>query len=230
MVGDYQLLKPLPMFSPTVYSQIAAHLPASVKLIAVTKTKAIADIEAAYGAGLRDFAESRVQEALPKIEALSHLTDITWHFIGRVQGNKARRVVENFAWIHAVDHLALAQRLDRLAQELALAPNLLLQVKPLPDENKTGWTPAQLARELPELQTLKFLNIRGLMTILPLGLTPPQRQAAFQTTTDLAHRLSQEFGLNLSELSMGMSQDYPQAIAAGATMIRLGTVLFGDRA
>lgn len=217
------------MFSPTVYSDIASHLPASVKLIAVTKTKAIADIEAAYGAGIRDFAESRVQEALPKIDALADLKDIRWHFIGRLQANKARKVVEHFAWIHSVDQLSLAQRLDRIAQELALAPNILLQVKLLPDDNKTGWTPTELRQDLPALQTLNSLNINGLMTILPLGLTPADRQAAFQATTDLAHQLTQDFGLTLSELSMGMSQDYPQAIAAGATMIRLGTVLFGDR-
>jgi pyridoxal phosphate enzyme (YggS family) len=217
------------MFSPTVYSEIASQLPASVKLIAVTKTKAIADIEAAYGAGIRDFAESRVQESLPKIEALSGLTDIQWHFIGRLQGNKARKVVEHFTWIHSVDQLTLAQRLDRLAQELNRTPNVLLQVKLLPDDKKTGWTPTELRDDLPELQTLKFLNIRGLMTILPLGLTPTDRQATFQATTDLAHQLTQDFGLNLAELSMGMSQDYPQAIAAGATMIRLGSVLFGDR-
>jgi pyridoxal phosphate enzyme (YggS family) len=217
------------MFSPTVYSEIAAHLPASVKLIAVTKTKAIADIEAAYAAGIRDFAESRVQEALPKIEALADLTDIRWHFIGRLQANKARKVVENFAWIHSVDHLSVAQRLDRLAQELALAPNVLLQVKMLPDEGKTGWTPDQLRQELPEIEPLKALKIRGLMTILPLGLTPSERQATFQNVADFAHSLNQELGLNLSELSMGMSQDYPQAIAAGATLIRLGTILFGDR-
>jgi len=217
------------MFSPTVYSEIAASLPASVKIIAVTKTKAIADIEAAYAAGIRDFAESRVQEALPKIEALSGLEGVNWHFIGRLQANKARRVVESFAWIHSVDHLALAQRLDRIAQELQLAPHVLLQVKMLPDENKTGWTPAQLRQDLPTLQTVKALNLKGLMTILPQGLNATERQATFQQTTDFARQLKQDFGLNLSELSMGMSQDYPQAIAAGSTMIRLGTVLFGDR-
>jgi hypothetical protein len=217
------------MFSPTVYSEIAAHLPASVKLIAVTKTKAIADIEAAYAAGIRDFAESRVQEALPKIEALANLTDINWHFIGRLQANKARRVVENFAWIHSVDHLSLAQRLDRIAQELAVSPNVLLQVKMVPDDNKTGWTPDHLRQELSEIKPLNALKIKGLMTILPLGLTPSERQITFQNMADFAHNLNREFGLNLSELSMGMSQDYPQAIAAGATLIRLGTVLFGDR-
>ncbi|MEY2984173.1 MAG: hypothetical protein RLZZ568_790 [Cyanobacteriota bacterium] len=217
------------MFSPTAYSKITAQLPASVRLIAVTKTKAIADIEAAYSAGLRDFAESRVQEALPKIAALSHLQGIEWHFIGRLQGNKARKVVEHFTWIHSVDHLSLAQRLNRIAQELACSPNVLLQVKLLPDANKTGWTAAQLSQEIQELQTLKFLTIKGLMTILPLGIPAADRQAAFQKTTDFAHQLTQAFDMNLSELSMGMSQDYPQAIAAGATMIRLGTILFGER-
>ncbi len=217
------------MFSPTLYSEIAAQIPASVKLIAVTKTKAIADIEAAYGAGIRDFAESRVQEALPKIEALSDLGDINWHFIGRLQANKARKVVENFAWIHSVDTLSIAQRLDRVAQALTLSPKVLLQIKMLPDDNKTGWTQDHLGQELAEIQQLNALKIKGLMTILPLGLKPSQRQETFQKVTDFAHQLNQESCLNLSELSMGMSQDYPQAIAAGTTLIRLGTILFGDR-
>lgn len=218
------------MFSPTTYAEIAAHLPPSVTLIAVTKTKPIADIEAAYGAGIRDFGESRVQEALPKIQALATLPDIRWHFIGRLQANKARKVVENFAVIHSVDNLAMAQRLDRLAQELGRSPQVLLQVKMLPDEGKTGWTPTELTQDMPTLQTLKALRIGGLMTILPLGLNATERQHTFAATAELARQLHQTFGVNLTELSMGMSQDYPQAVAAGATLIRLGTVLFGDRA
>lgn len=217
------------MFSPSVYSEIIATLPPTVRLIAVTKTKAIADIEAAYGAGIRDFAESRIQEALPKIEALASYKEINWHFIGRLQGNKARKVVENFTWIHSVDNLAIAARLDRIAGELGKSPQALLQVKMLPDKNKSGWTKEELNLDLPQLQLLKNLKICGLMTILPLGLDSGDRQLTFTQLKTLAEKISQQSNLPLTELSMGMSSDYPQAIAAGATMIRLGTILFGDR-
>lgn len=217
------------MFSPSVYSEIIATLPPSVRLVAVTKTNAIADIEAAYGAGIRDFAESRIQEALPKIEALANYQDINWHFIGRLQSNKARKVVENFTYIHSVDNLAIAVKLDRIAEELNKFPQGLLQIKLLPDENKSGWTREELKLDLPQLELLKNLKICGLMTILPLGLSPGDRQLTFGELKNLATAINQQSSLSLTELSMGMSGDYPEAIAAGATMIRLGTILFGDR-
>ena len=217
------------MFSPSVYSEIIACLPSTVRLIAVTKTKAIADIEAAYGAGIRDFAESRIQEALPKIEALASYQDINWHFIGRLQANKARKVVENFTWIHSVDNLAIAERLDRIAGELGKYPQALLQVKLLPDENKSGWTREELIDDLSQLAELNNLKIRGLMTILPLGLSSGDRQLTFTQLKTLAEEITYNSTLELTELSMGMSGDYPEAVAAGATMIRLGTILFGDR-
>lgn len=217
------------MFSPSVYSEIIATLPPSVRLVAVTKTKAIADIEAAYGAGIRDFAESRIQEALPKIEALANYQDINWHFIGRLQSNKARKVVENFTYIHSVDNLAIAVKLDRIAEELNKFPQGLLQIKLLPDENKSGWTREELKLDLPQLELLKNLKFCGLMTILPLGLSPGDRQLTFGELKNLATAINQQSSLLLTELSMGMSGDYPEAIAAGATMIRLGTILFGDR-
>ncbi|QUS62106.1 YggS family pyridoxal phosphate-dependent enzyme [Synechocystis sp. PCC 7339] len=217
------------MFSPSVYSEIITILPLSVRLVAVTKTKAINDIEAAYETGIRDFAESRIQEALPKIEALASYKDINWHFIGRLQRNKARKVVENFAYIHSIDNLAIAARLDRIAEELGKHPQGLLQVKLRPDENKSGWTKEALSIDLTQLELLQNLKICGLMTILPLGLSPGDRQQTFGELKNLAAEINQTSHLSLTELSMGMSEDYPQAIAAGATMIRLGTILFGDR-
>ncbi|AIE75719.1 MULTISPECIES: YggS family pyridoxal phosphate-dependent enzyme [unclassified Synechocystis] len=217
------------MFSPSVYSEIIATLSPSVRLVAVTKTKAITDIEAAYGAGIRDFAESRIQEALPKITALTNCTDINWHFIGRLQSNKARKVAENFAYIHSIDNLEIAVKLDRIAGELNKFPQGLLQVKLLPDENKSGWTKEELKLDLPQLELLQNLKICGLMTILPLGLSPGDRQQTFTELKNLAKEINQTSNLSLTELSMGMSGDYPQAVAAGATMIRLGTILFGDR-
>ena len=217
------------MFSPSVYSEIITTLPPSVRLVAVTKTKAIADIEAAYGAGIRDFAESRVQEALPKIEALAIYTDINWHFIGRLQSNKARKVVENFTYIHSVDNLAIAVKLERIAEELSKFPQGLLQIKLLPDENKSGWTREELKLDWSQLELLKNLKIWGFMTILPLGLSLGDRCQTFGELKNLATAINQQSSLSLTELSMGMSGDYPEAIAAGATMIRLGTILFGDR-
>lgn len=204
-------------------------LPPQVRLIAVTKTVAPAIIRRAYAAGIREFAENRLQEALPKLDALRDLSDITWHFIGHLQANKARKVIEHFAWIDSVDSLALLQRLERVAQELQRHPQVCLQVKLLPDPDKFGWSAEGLWSDLPALEACQSVQIRGLMTILPLGLTPCQQQAAFTSLRELAAQLSSQSCLSLTELSMGMSEDYPQAIAAGATMVRLGRILFGQR-
>jgi hypothetical protein len=223
---------PHPAIAMTALSSISLlqqALPPQVRLIAVTKTIAPEIIRQAYAAGIRDFAENRLQEALPKMETLSDLSDITWHFIGHLQANKARKVVEHFPWIHSVDNLALLQRLERTAQELQRHPQACLQVKLLPDPDKFGWSPAGLWSDLPAIEACQTVQIRGLMTILPLGLTPSQQQATFASLRDLAAQLSNQSQLSLTELSMGMSGDYPQAIAAGATMIRLGRVLFGER-
>jgi pyridoxal phosphate enzyme (YggS family) len=196
-----------------------------VKLVAVSKTVGAETIRQAYSAGVRDFGESRVQEALPKMERLADLTDLTWHFIGRLQANKARKIIEHFPWIHSVDSWAITERLERIAGELESRPQILLQVKLWPDETKTGWSARELEDALPRLQALEHLQLRGLMAILPLGLTPEERLAAFQKVAQLAQSLP----LPLEELSMGMSGDYPQALAAGATLIRVGSLIFGRR-
>lgn len=210
-------------------AQLRQSLPPHLRLIAVSKTISVDKIRTAYEAGIRDFAESRLQEALPKFAALSDLDDIVWHFIGHLQANKARKILDTFAWIHSVDNLAIAQRLNRLAVNLPEKPRICLQIKILPDENKQGWSAAALVQDLPALADCQHLNIQGLMTILPLGLSPEQRLAAFQATQKLSQTLSQKTSLCFTELSMGMSDDYPEAIAAGATMIRLGRTLFGER-
>ncbi|WP_353674819.1 YggS family pyridoxal phosphate-dependent enzyme [Synechocystis sp. LKSZ1] len=210
-------------------SRIQQAFPPQVRLIAVTKTIAPEIIRLAYEAGIRDFAENRLQEALPKLDALRDLTDITWHFIGHLQANKARKVIEHFPWIHSVDNLPLLQRLERVAQELQHHPQVCLQIKLLPDPDKFGWSPEGLWSNLSAIEACQAVQIRGLMTILPLGLTPSQQQATFASLRDLAAQLSNQSRLQLTELSMGMSGDYPQAIAAGATMVRLGRVLFGER-
>lgn len=210
-------------------NQIRQEIPSHVRLIAVTKKVSVERIRQAYEAGIRDFGENRLQEALPKQEQLQDLPDICWHFIGHVQANKAKKVLENFQWIHSVDDLKIAQRLDRLAAELSHPPQVCLQVKMLPDPDKYGWEVTQLLTALPELERCQSLKIQGLMTILPLGLTQAEMLAAFEATRDLAQTMKQRSHLLMKELSMGMSDDYLLAIKAGATMIRLGRTIFGER-
>jgi pyridoxal phosphate enzyme (YggS family) len=208
--------------------KIRQQIPSSVRLVAVSKQVPVSLIREAYHTGIRDFAENRLQDALLKQEQLTDLTDISWHFIGHLQANKAKKTIENFQWIHSVDNLALLQRLDRLAEDLPVAPQLFLQVKILPDPNKYGWQISELLSHLTELEACKNVKLRGLMVILPLGLTPEQSLTAFQSTTNLLEQINQQSSLALAELSMGMSNDYGLAVKAGATMIRLGRILFTD--
>ncbi len=210
---------------------IRRNLPASVKLMAVSKYVSVAQIRAAYAVGIRDFGESRIQEAQTKQQELADLPDLCWHLIGHLQGNKVRKAVQIFDWIHSVDSLKLVQQIDRVASELEARPNICLQVKILPDPDKYGWTIPALLNDLPQISECEHLQVRGLMAIPPLGLTIAQTQQFFEQVRDLRYQINQQSGVNLqlSELSMGMSGDYLSAIAAGATIIRLGSIIFGDR-
>ncbi|NEO84229.1 MAG: YggS family pyridoxal phosphate-dependent enzyme [Spirulina sp. SIO3F2] len=212
-------------------TQVRSQIPPQVRLIAVSKTFPAEAIRQAYHAGIRDFGESRIQEAAEKQQALADLTDICWHFIGRLQSNKAKKAIAQFDWIHTCDSLKLALRLDRLGGELGKVPKLCLQVKLRPDPNKQGWTPEQLAVDLATLDTCLHLDIQGLMTILPLGLNEREILATFQSVQALALELQQQSWqrVQMQELSMGMSNDYAIAIQAGATMVRLGRIIFGER-
>jgi PLP dependent protein len=210
-------------------AQIRQTLPPAVKLIAVTKQVSVEVLRSAYAAGLRDFGESKIQEAAEKQAQLADLPDITWHLIGHLQSNKAAKALELFDWIHSVDSLKLAQRLDQLASERSQPPNICLQVKVLPDPHKYGWTIPDLLKDLPAIAQLHHLNTVGLMSIPPYGLPDSETLAVFTRTRDLAAEIRQQVPLPLPELSMGMSNDYPLAVQAGATMIRLGRTLFGDR-
>jgi len=209
--------------------QIRASLPSSVRLIAVTKQVSVEAMRVAYREGIRDFAENRLQEALTKQEQLKDLSDVTWHFIGHLQTNKARKVLEHFPSIQSLDSLKLAQRLNQLAQELAISPQVYLQVKPLQDPDKYGWSIPELIEDLPQLETCQSLKIQGLMTILPYGLSSTEQLKAFATVRDVRTILEEKSTLSLPELSMGMSGDYLLAVEAGATMVRLGQILFGSR-
>lgn len=211
--------------------KIRASLPESVRLIAVTKTVSVEAMRIAYEAGIRDFAENRVQEATEKQAQLQDLTDITWHLIGHLQSNKAAKALQLFQWIQSVDSLKLALRLDHLAGELGYQPHVCLQVKILPDPNKFGWTIPELLAELPQLNECQHLKIKGLMTIPPLGLNESETLDVFARTRELAETIQDQKWTNIKmqELSMGMSDDYSLAIQKGATMIRLGRIIFGQR-
>lgn len=212
-------------------TQIKQQLPPHVRLIAVTKKVSPQKMREAYFAGIRDFGESRLSEAIPKQEQLQELPDICWHFIGHLQSNKAKKVLENFQWIHSCDSLKLAKRLNRLAGELGCQSQICLQVKMLEDPNKYGWEKEALLNDLGELEHCKNLDIQGLMTILPLGLSIPESLKAFKAVYELRQEIDQQNFSNLSirELSMGMSGDYQLATQAGATMVRLGRIIFGER-
>ncbi|HEY9740228.1 MAG TPA: YggS family pyridoxal phosphate-dependent enzyme [Coleofasciculaceae cyanobacterium] len=210
---------------------IRQQLPPGVRLIAVTKQVSVDAMREAYAAGVRDFGESKVQEAEAKLAQLGDLPDLNWHLIGHLQSNKAKKAVEHFQWIHSCDSLNLAQRLNRLAVELSLRPKICLQVKVAPDPNKYGWTVPELLADLSELNQCDALNIQGLMTILPLGLSQQESLEVFERTRELAEKVRQQnwSNLQMQELSMGMSNDYSLAVQAGATMVRLGRIIFGER-
>jgi len=212
-------------------AHIRQQLPAGVRLIAVTKQVSVDAMREAYVAGIRDFGESRTQEAEAKVAQLKDLPNLNWHLIGHLQNNKAKKALEQFQWIHSCDSLKLAQRLNRIAAELSLRPQVCLQVKVVPDPDKYGWTVPELLADLPELDQCDAIQIQGLMTILPLGLSQQESLAVFERTRELAEKIRQQnwSNIQMQELSMGMSGDYPLAVQAGATMVRLGRIIFGER-
>ena len=207
-------------------NQIRSNISTNVKLVAVSKYTTTEAIRAAYKAGIRDFGESRVQDAKIKQMELADLTDITWHMIGSLQSTKTRQAIAQFDWIQSLDRLRLAEQCDRLIQELGKSPKLLLQVKLAEDPHKSGWTESELLADLHQLEKLQNLNIVGLMSILPLGLNESQAYDVFSRVGELAAKLRSLGWSNIQELSMGMSADYAIAVKAGATMIRVGNQIF----
>lgn len=212
-------------------AKVRQQLPETVRLIAVSKQVSVEAIREAYTAGIRDFGESRVQEVAVKQSQLQDLPDITWHLIGHLQTNKAKKALEHFQWIQSLDSLKLAQTLDRLAVSLSRNPQVLLQVKLLPDPNKYGWTIEELFQDLPALNECQNLQIKGLMTIAPLNLSEQEILTLFQNTRSLAAEIQEKnwSNIQMQHLSMGMSDDYHLAVQGGATMVRLGRTLFGER-
>jgi PLP dependent protein len=207
-------------------SAIRQELPTTVRLIAVSKYTTAEAMAVAYQAGIRDFGESRVQDIPAKQAALADLPGITWHLIGHLQSNKARKAVELFDWIHSIDSLKLLQQVDRLAIELGKTPSVCLQVKMQPDPDKYGWNVSDLAEEWSAIRLCQQVNLQGLMTIAPLGLNCEELTDLFTKVVQLRQELCLQGAENLLELSMGMSDDYPLAVAAGATMVRIGSGIF----
>jgi PLP dependent protein len=198
----------------------------SVRIVAVTKTHGPEAVLAALAAGLRDVGENRVQEALQKQEALPGVS-VEWHLVGTLQRNKAKYAAGRFALIHSVDRADLAAELDRRAAPGSRQP-ILVQVNCSAEPQKGGVAPESLPGLLDELRLLGRIDVQGLMTMSALTDDRAEQRRAFRLLRELRDQ-SERSGYRLPELSMGMSGDYPIALEEGATMIRLGTILFGER-
>jgi len=218
----------LDMINGQIAACVARYLraPNSVQLIAVTKGQSVAAIKEAIAAGQLAFGENYLQEALAKMEQLKSWA-IEWHYLGAIQSNKTKPIAEHFAWVHSVSSLKTAQRLSK-QRPATLAPlNICLQVKLDQDIHKTGITVAELFELAPEIATLPGIRLRGLMTI-PAKDSIEHAAQVFMQLKATYDKLQQR-GCQLDTLSMGMSNDFEAAIAAGATQVRIGTALFGPR-
>ncbi|MDE2219463.1 MAG: YggS family pyridoxal phosphate-dependent enzyme [Gammaproteobacteria bacterium] len=200
----------------------------SVTLLAVSKGHAAAAVGALARLGVEHFGESYLQEALPKLDALAGL-ELSWHFIGHLQANKTRAVAERFAWVHGLDRLRIAERLAAQRPHWAPPLNVCVQVKLAPDATKGGASASEARALLMALASFPRLRARGLMCMLPEGLDAAGQRARFSAVRRLYEDLRQE-GAALDTLSMGMSGDFEAAVAAGSTLVRIGTALLGARA
>lgn len=201
--------------------------PGSVRLLAVSKTQPPAAIRDAYRAGQHAFGENYLQEAAAKQAGLADLP-LEWHCIGPVQANKARNVAEHFDWVHSVDRIRLARRLSAYRPENLPPLNVLLQVNISGEASKSGVSPAELSELAAEVAALPRLRLRGLMCIPAPAADFEQQRQPFRQLRELRDRLHNE-GYIMDTLSMGMSDDLEAAIAEGATIVRIGTAIFGAR-
>jgi hypothetical protein len=204
--------------------------PADIRLVAVSKTFPAADVGEAVAAGQRDFGENRVQEGLDKVEALAGHT-VDWHLIGHLQSNKAAKAARAFHWIHAVDSRDLVTRLDRAAADAGVRPQILIQVDLAHEATKSGADAAVVPDIVRAALDSRALDLRGFMIVPPIPTVAEDSRPWFRKLRDLRDRLVSEGtpANRLSELSMGMSHDFDVAIAEGATIIRVGTAIFGRR-
>jgi pyridoxal phosphate enzyme (YggS family) len=208
----------------------AGRQPADVRLVAVSKTFSADDVRAAVAAGQRDFGENRVQEGLDKLEALRDLA-LDWHLIGHLQSNKARRAAAVFPWIHSVDSRDLLDRLDRAAAEQGTTPSVLIQIDLAGEATKHGADRAAAVELVRAAADAKTVRLRGLMLLPPFPDDPEDSRPWFRELRQLRDDLVTD-GMpadRLAELSMGMSHDFPVAIEEGATIVRVGTAIFGRR-
>jgi pyridoxal phosphate enzyme (YggS family) len=205
----------------------ASRDPASVLLLPVTKGHPPEVVESAAGLGFTVFGENKVQEAKAKVVACS--SRLRWHMIGHLQTNKCRDAVELFEMIQSVDSLHLAQELDRRAELAGKTIAVLLEINAASEASKFGYAPETMLQELPRLNALKRLVIQGLMTVAPWRPEPEAVRPVFRQMRELKERAEQALGAPLPHLSMGMSGDFEVAIQEGATIVRIGTALFGPR-
>ena len=208
----------------------AGRPPESVRLIAASKTVSVERLRQAVDAGIRHLGENRLQEALPKIDTLGR-EGVVWHFIGSLQRRKVKSVIGRFETIHSVDSLALAEEIDRQAKAAGLRQRVLLEVNLAGEASKGGFESTTLGAALESLNGLEHLDIRGLMAIPPPTPTAEDARPYFRQLRTLAQGLTGRGyrNINMQELSMGMSHDYPVAIEEGATYVRVGTAIFGAR-
>ncbi|EJM15330.1 pyridoxal phosphate enzyme, YggS family [Pseudomonas sp. GM18] len=200
----------------------------SIQLLAVSKTKPAEALREAYAAGIRDFGENYLQEALGKQLELADLP-LIWHFIGPIQSNKTRAIAEHFAWVHSVDRLKIAQRLSEQRPADLPPLDICIQVNVSGEASKSGCTPADLPALANAISALPRLKLRGLMAIPEPTEDRAAQDAAFAAVRDLIKSMQASLNLPLDTLSMGMSHDLESAIAMGATWVRIGTALFGAR-
>ncbi|MGM0571703.1 YggS family pyridoxal phosphate-dependent enzyme [Marinobacter sp.] len=212
-------------------TEAAGRAAGSVRLLAVSKTRPAEDLRLAAAAGQQAFGENYLQEALDKIEALHDLPELEWHFIGPIQSNKTRAIAENFQWVHSVDRLKIARRLSEQRPGDKPPLNICLQVNIDQEESKSGCHPDDLAGLAVAMSGLPNLNLRGLMAIPDPDQPQDSLRESFQRLAKALDSLrgNPDVGGSLDTLSMGMSGDLELAIAEGATLVRVGTALFGPR-
>lgn len=217
--------------------------PSEVTLVAVSKRKPVADVLAALRAGVTHFGENRLEESATKLPAVAeqcgNLPPPNWHFVGHVQSRKAKEILPLFTVIHSVDSLKLAEKMARIAGETETHPAVFIQVNIAGEDQKYGFdgynwqqqtaTRDHLLRQVQQVLALPHLTVRGLMTMAPYGAPEAELRAVFASLAALRNEVNSRLKVTLPDLSMGMTDDYPIAIEEGATVVRVGRALFGER-
>lgn len=213
--------------------KLKQEIPENIKLVAVSKYSTEENIQEAYNSGINNFGENKLQDAESKINNLKNIKElnINWHYIGHLQSNKARKCVNLFDYIHSVDSPRLLEKINNISFDTQKNIKVFIQIKLAEDENKTGMSPADFIKNLQYIKTLEdnnqYLEVIGLMTILPQGLTEAEQENLFCQLAQLKEQANKI--LNLTELSMGMSQDYKLAIKQNSTYVRIGSAIFNNK-